>query len=457
MSDRLIIGPYRMIKVESSDPVPWYIIPFDKKGICTGPLTRDHLLTHLQDETYTDILLFSHGWNNDWKAATERYEHFLKGFMDLRRTHHLNYSRPVRPLLVGIFWPSTALVMPWEVGPTIAAEPQQTDEAVSQERQEIQTLAEMVAPEDVPLFYRLAQLERLNRDEALQLARILTPVYADPDIDDDLLIVGPSASPKELVSLWQRNSRLPEDTSGDFGFADEVTESEKSSVAGINQPELAGDWLGNISPRDVIRAATVLQMKDRAGVVGAHGVSSLLQDLLAQSNEARLHLIGHSYGCKVVLSALCYKPLPRPVNSVLLLQPAISYLCFATDATGAGQPGGYRGALAKVEQPILSTFSPHDVELTQLFHWAVRRRSDTGDLQIAGGGPPNQYAALGGYGPGGCAADCQEIELKDVGDRYELGTGAPEIYALNGREAIKNHGDISNRFTWWALYNQLAV
>jgi hypothetical protein len=181
----------------------------------------------------------------------------------------------------------------------------------------------------------------------------------------------------------------------------------------------------------------------------------LLADLL-KSGTARVHLIGHSYGCKVVLSALCFPVLPRPVNSVLLLQPAISYLCFAEDATGSKNPGGYRDALKRVEQPILITFSPHDIPLTQIFHLAIRRPSDIGEEQIAGAPPPSRYAALGGYGPGGCDTDCNEVDLKKIGDPYNLGPGARKIQALNGAQAIYGHGDISNDFTWWALYNQIT-
>lgn len=449
MSDRLPVGPYRTIETETGQAAPWYIIPFDKKGNCTGPLTRDHLLTTAKNNTYTDIILFAHGWNNDWNTATRRYEDFLEGYVKLRRSQQLTYPRPRHPLLVGVFWPSTALVLPWEIGPTIAAERKTDDAAIAQERQEIETLAEALKPEDAKAFYRLVQREKLTRAEALELAHLLFQLYADPSqIGEELPDDSPLASAEELLKLWQRATPTPEDTSGEFGFADEIAEPAGADIA--------SDWLTDLDPRNIIRAATVWQMKDRAGVVGAYGVGSLLRELLTQNSAVRLHLIGHSYGCKVLLSALCFQEPPRPADSLLLLQPAVSYLCFAEDATGSGQPGGYRPALNRVEQPILSTFSRHDVPLTQLFHLAVRRRKDVGEIQIAAATPPNRYAALGGYGPGGCPNDCQEIDMLDVGQAYQLGAGAPQIYALKGDHAIANHGDIINRYTWWALYSQLA-
>ena len=48
----------------------------------------------------------------------------------------------------------------------------------------------------------------------------------------------------------------------------------------------------SLDPRQVIRVLTVYQMKDRAGVVGAFGVSELLRDLL-NASTARVHAIGH--------------------------------------------------------------------------------------------------------------------------------------------------------------------
>ncbi len=156
-----------------------------------------------------------------------------------------------------------------------------------------------------------------------------------------------------------------------------------------------------------------------------------------------------------MLSAICAQDLPRSITSLLLLQPAVSYLCFAKDALGTGQQGGYYPALQRIEHPILTTFSSRDQALTSFFHKAVTRLSDFAEKRIAGV-PPSRYAALGGYGPGGCGEQCKIIAMKNVGERYDLESNQARIYGLDGQKAISNHGDISNIFTWWALYNQVA-
>jgi hypothetical protein len=153
-----------------------------------------------------------------------------------------------------------------------------------------------------------------------------------------------------------------------------------------------------------------------------------------------------------MLSAIGNGPaLPRQVESLLLLQPAVSHLCFADSLPGTGQPGGYRPVLERVANPILSTFSKHDFPLTKTFHLALRRKGDLGDIKIAGAGdPPSKYAALGGFGPR--RAGEKLIDIKAIGQAYELEPGV-EVYGLRGDDAISGHGDISNPATWWALYS----
>jgi hypothetical protein len=170
-------------------------------------------------------------------------------------------------------------------------------------------------------------------------------------------------------------------------------------------------------------------------------------------------MVGHSYGCKVLLSAVCAEPLPKLVDSMLLLEPAINYLCFASQVPKVGQPGQFRPALGRVRQPILSTFSSNDAALHDLFHLAVRRRSDLGELKVAAlGVVPSIYAALGGWGPGGLGpGETQEIAIKAFPDRYALDSGAVKIYGVRGDQGISSHSDVINDWTFWALYNQVTT
>ncbi len=452
-------GPYRHITTSDGSKAPWYVMPFDKRGVSTAPRTRAHLLNEIESGGYTDVFLFSHGWNNDWSVAMERYEHFLAGFIKMRRDHSLNVPRNYKPLLVGVIWPSTALVLPWERAPRFAAigiSPEaEMDADVGDEREIVNELAEAIDESKRERFYELVQCgEGLAEAEALELAEMLLDVGTE---DQAELPLSQPPSAADLVAAWREaQSEIPRESNDDSPLEDDDFgtfdgEAEAPQVAGV---------LSSLDPRNVVRMASVLQMKDRAGVVGGRGVSKLLTDLLAIPNaeeQLRVHLVGHSYGAKVVLSALCSGDHSRKVASVLLLQPAISRLCFAEDA-GRGQAGGYRSALNRSALPIMSTFSRKDMALTRFFHLAARRRSDQGELRIAAGGEPSRFAALGGFGPGNLGPEENAIvKMKSVGDNYDLNHVNEPVVSLEGHEAIHGHGDISNPYTWWALFNAVKA
>lgn len=446
-----IIGPYRTIETAEGVRAPFYIIPFDKKGRCKAPKTRQILLDTIREVKYSHIFIFSHGWNNDWETASERYFDFAGGFSKLRRELDQRVNDHYRPLLIGVFWPSTSLVLPWERAPDFAATGLMSEEvaaaqdAVATDEDQLMTdVAAELPSEQVDRFYELIDMELLDSDDALELARIIAPLLWG---DDDELGAAGDVTAADLLQIWRAASSasVPEfrdDDDDSFGTADGVS----------GEPEAAG-WVKKLDPRHALRMASVWRMKDRAGKVGAKGVSPLLTDIL-DSGDHSVHLIGHSYGAKVMLSATGYQPLPRPVESMLLLQPAVSHLCFASDVGGKKQAGGYRPVLKGVKQPIVTTFSKHDSALTKYFHLAVRRDSDLGEQRIASG-TPSRYAALGGFGPGGLHSELKTVPIRDPGEPYpELDNPGIDVLALRGDRTILGHGDISNRSTWWVLFEQ---
>jgi pimeloyl-ACP methyl ester carboxylesterase len=454
MTNPQAVGPFRTIDLGNGTTAPWYVIPFDKRGRSTAPRTRDHLVHAAADSTVTNIVIFAHGWNTNWNDAIGLSDSFFRGYLSTRVASAP--SGPFKPIFISIFWPSIALLWGEEQAPQIAAAGATSGDLESA-RRALEDLAEQLPAANVARFYDLVQHENgLSRAEALELAGIVAPLYRTKHDDLRRRLATPSA--KDLVAAWRLafSRGLSRDTSDEPGTVDDGEEIGTVDDEPAAGPQAAGD-VGGFDPRDIVRLLTMWQMKDRAGTVGAYGVGPLISDLLAAS-AARLHLVGHSFGGKVVLSAIAIKALSRQVSSVLLLQPAISHLCFATSLPETNRQGGYRVALQRVAQPILSTFSANDAPLHSYFHLAATRSADLGDVQIAAAGaPPNLYAALGGYGPRGCDADCETIELKDVGDAYTLNVKVPEIYALDGLRSISSHGDISNRFTWWALHNQVSA
>jgi len=69
MVDRLPVGPYKIVRGANDASIPWYILPFDRNGRCTGPRTADAALKQAADGAFTDVVVFSHGWNNGWHGG----------------------------------------------------------------------------------------------------------------------------------------------------------------------------------------------------------------------------------------------------------------------------------------------------------------------------------------------------------------------------------------------------
>ncbi len=435
MADPLSPGPLRYLNSEGLSPTPLYVIPFDKNGVCAAPRTLDDLVQAAAEST--DVYLFSHGWNNDWPSAMDLYGRFIEQFATAQRDHWRPPARPYRPLLVGVFWPS--IVLAGQAGEA----PEMAGGTVGAGLDEVGLFAEALPARQAQRLYELSQYVALDQPQAAELAKLLAPLLAG---DDDELAAGEvRPTSDDLLAIWKQQVEPTNDPGGYIG--------DEPAPSGEEEPIPAG-WPAFLDPRTLIRGATVLVMKDRAGKVGGSGVAAMLTRLLGAPSEPRVHLVGHSYGAKVVLSALCLKATGRNVDSVLLLQPAMSCLCFAADVDGRGHPGGYRGALQLTETPVVVTFSRHDFPLTRVFHLAVRRASDLGEAVIAGG-PPSRYAALGGYGPQGLATgEVATVEPQWPPTRYTSGSGI-RIIAVRADDVIGGHSDVANPATAWMLLSQV--
>lgn len=427
---------------------PFHPMRFDKHGACTSPEAVRTLVESAPEAT--DIFLFSHGWNNDWATVKKRYGAFITQFAACRRQCWTPPDRDYRPLLAGVFWPSVILVAPWEQAPEVAGEHDLGSQAP--EPDDVAELAESLPKSQAERFIELARRDGLDEAQTKELAALLAPVISAEN-DDESDELGPAAplSPEGLVKVWN--------DSASTGSSAKPRGKRGGFIAGKHEPTVptAAVDLGRLDPRKAVRTTTVLLMKDRAGRVGGRGVASLLRRLLEAAPDSRVHLIGHSYGGKVVLSALCAGAPPvSPVESVLLLQPALSCLCFASDVDGRGRPGGYRSAPARCRQPIVTTYSRHDVPLTKFFHHAARRKSDFGEAVIAADGDvPSRYAALGGYGPQGIPDEVLTVDAKQPPDRYDLSAESIRVVAVKANDAIGGHGDVTNPATAWALLCQV--
>ncbi|MFG2974377.1 hypothetical protein ACGFYY_15460 [Streptomyces sp. NPDC048331] len=446
-------GSFQQITLDGGLQADLFLLRYDEDGRLLSPRAEEELKQRLPG--VTDVYLFSHGWNNVFDQALERYRSFVNGYMEQRRAFAIPTPQGYRPLLIGIIWPSTSFVFPWEAGPEIAAAP----DPEGREAAEVQEMLELVA-KSLPGAKRPELTERIDghtaidRDDALNLAGLLLgTLRAQVDPDDGSR--APTA--EEFLNTLQASAAgghpVPTDTDRIGLVPDEGNEDGAPPVGGA--PDVAGGL--SFDPRILLRTATVWKMKARAGDIGAHGVSPLVGHILQQGGP-RLHLIGHSFGARVLLSALATAAPAHKAHSMLLLQPAVNRWCFAGNVAGTGRKGGYHAVPDLLERPLLTTLSEHDEPLRTFFHLAMRGSSQLGEPDIAAFGNTDLYGALGGYGPAEEAGRTAEADaiFPDKG-RYDLQSGARIIAVdgsveFEGKPAIPGHGEVSSPVTWWALH-----
>lgn len=445
-------GPFQKIPLNGADrSADLYLLRYGEDGRLRSPNAEAEIKARLTGATdISDVFYFAHGWNNIFAQALDRYRDFATGFILQRKEFQIPEPANYRPLLIGAIWPSTSFVMPREAGPEIAADPDPFGRQAAEVEELLDVVTSSLDDRQKDAIFTEAVDGRRSIDFAIarQVAEIaVEALRAAPDPDDG----SPAPSVDELLKIWTALDGVtvrPVGPSAGFGTIRSGSGAEQPATAGIS-----------FDPRGLLRIASAWKMKSRAGTVGQNGVAPLIEHILG-TEAVRLHLIGHSFGARVVLSALASSSAPRSADSMLLLQPAVNRWCFAANVAGTSRVGGYHAVLDKVRQPLLTTFSSHDDPLTKFFHLAMRGgHLGDGQPDVAAIGNTDLYGALGGFGPAGLAGLEVRMNAAVPGEeRYPL-LGGARVIAVNGgveidgRKSISGHGDISNPVTWWALHD----
>jgi hypothetical protein len=244
---------------------------------------------------------------------------------------------------------------------------------------------------------------------------------------------------------------VEDDAEAVFGrFADAVPDTgEAGPAAGL------GDAFGRLwrGGKEALRQLTYFEMKKRAGVVGKDGLGPVLGRLGGAAPGLRVHLLGHSFGARLVSFALAGLPDPgaSPVASLYLLQGAFSHFAFA-DAlpTDPGRGGALKGMASRVGGPLLASFSVHDLAVGRLYPLAsLSSRDDAAAAE-------DLLFRWGGIGHDGAqAVQAAEADLGPVGAAYPLQPG--RFLNLNGNAIINRggppsgaHSDIFHPELVWA-------
>ena len=349
---------------------PVWDLQFDENGQLTSPAQGD-FLAGVAAAGVTDLFVFSHGWGASQDAASRLYGQM---FPMIRNAAH---GLPGLGKLgfAGIYWP--ALWFP----PTPATPPAQAGAQQADTGAQVNLSAGTAALSgaDIASALRGGFADPAQQDAITQIGQL---------IDEGEAAVG-SAEPDDAkrqrlqrISQLVRSLMPPPPADGEYEDSgetalllsdDPATDYQAAADAfGTAAPAGAqqgiGDWFGKAvnGAKDVLRVFSFNTMKARAGTVGRNGAGPLFAALHAQSPAVRVHLIGHSFGARLVSFALSGigSPAGSPIASLTLLQGAFSHWSFAhAQDNPFGSPGALNAYADRVHGPLVATHTVYD--------WAV--------------------------------------------------------------------------------------
>lgn len=343
-------------------------LAFRKNGDLTGRTVQE-FVDGVAAEDVDDLFVFSHGWGTSESMARELYDDMFPRIAAAAAGR--NGTGTVG--FAGIFWPSL-----WFPDTPATPPPRggsaQADGVV--ETQACSGVGDLSGME-------IADALRPGFDEAAhatldELGQLIDDMSSDgtgvPDDVQEQRLVRFNTLLQTLVPA--SGAREDEDAGETVLLSTTTPKADYQRVAEVfgsvppgSAAQGMGDWIGKVinGAKDALRVLSYTVMKARAGDIGRTGLGPLLAALRVRRAAVRVHLIGHSFGARLVSFALAGvgSPEASPVASLLLIQGAFSHFSFSH---AQDNPFGTKGALHdladRVHGPLVATYSEHD--------WAVR-------------------------------------------------------------------------------------
>jgi hypothetical protein len=435
---------------------PFWSVHFDDQGEIVQPAV-DFLLADLGASSLTDLFVFSHGWNDDEATALNIYNGFFGQVADVLADPSVVKRPGLAAGVIGIIWPS--ILFPGDTVPNTAGGAasfggsSQLSGAYASELPKVFTHP----AQQQPLQDLLALLAEQPPDNGAllqfrdKLAALVRAGQASGDTttgQDNLEFQAVTAASDDVwMQLLDAFAAQP---SGDVSAG---------GAADFGDP-FGRLWNGS---KNLLRVGTYWQMKNRAGVIGKTGLGPLLGGIHAKLPALNIHLLGHSFGARLVSYALAGLPdsVLKPssaVKSLFLIQGAFSHFTFASalpfDATRAGDLAGMS---SRVDGPLLTTYSLKDMALSFVYPAA-----SVLVCQDASASTDLLYRWEGMGQDGAQAVDAAGAQLGEVLTAYEFQTG--KWLNLDGNQVIVNggppsgaHSDIIHPEIAWAAVSAAKV
>ena len=429
-----------------------YELSFDKDGRVLSDVA-------LPSST-KQVFVFSHGWLNDANDARDLYSAFFRNFEKIGKAR-FNLTKVEPFAVVGVFWPSKKFSEGLAVfgggDPSGAASVERSAEGEAKVISKLEEMKSLFAsdPDKKLLNEAIALVGELN-DKATARAKFVEKIRSllDPSAADreDASATFFQSEPDELMEslkLKIKSSTGKESSEEDAATAALPAGSAQLALDDVVAAENVLSGFFN-SALNLLNYTTYFEMKTRAGTIGKSGVAPFI-DRLPSSIEA-IHLIGHSFGGRVVTAAAANSTTPR-IRSMTLLQAAFSHNGFSKKKNGF-----FRAVVEqkRVDGPILITHSILDRAVGVAYPLASRINQDD---RLALGDKNDRFGAIGRNGAQqmeDTEVDASETMLRPATDTQPYKFKQPLIFNLNGDILITNHGDVTNEAIVSAVLSAVA-
>jgi hypothetical protein len=428
-------------------PFTW--LKFDADGkIEEGAVAE--LTELLKAPNIADLVVISHGWKNNEKDATNLY-----GTLWNHACGALASRKPENVVVAGVLWPAKEYETDFDEAAVAAAEEGQalavgagegahdlSDAAFDDELDRFRDLfGDAAAAPVIAAAKKAAEGLTGNRARDLLDAVVKVAGMADKQPDSELAADGqPFADADDAQVVIEQLLAPPQVTvSDDVGQAQGLDDVARVL---INGPRAA--------VARFLNQTTYYEMKKRAGIVGSRLGAEIIP-AVKTARPTRLHLVGHSFGARLVTAAASALPQPLPgfeFFSLTLLQGAFSHNALAQDF-GGGKSGAFCRVIGRPSGPISITHTHNDRACT--FWYALASRVAR-DVAAGIGGKNDKYGAMGANGAqklaaGLCAPEHKGGPFKPVRRKVNGFLADAYIVKVKGKtkaESTDAHNNITN-------------
>ncbi|MBH0237467.1 hypothetical protein [Methylobrevis albus] len=387
----------------SGSPFCW--LEFDKKGHLVDSDAAAAAAALIAGPAITDVVVISHGWKNTKDDATKLY-----GTLWQNTVAAAGGPDPQHFAIIGVLWPAKAFSTDFDAialadaagGGALSADGagggDLGDAAFDAVVAEFSKFVDIDDPAVQQLLADCAAVradgeipsergDRMRRSGAAAVG--MAEADADPELRDD---AAPYLDPPDPALFFSALTHPP-------SFA---VDPDVGSAQGLGDT-VSGLFNGaRAAVARFLNQLTYFEMKKRAGVVGT-ALGKTVLPAIAPAAPRNLHLVGHSFGARLVTAAAAALPEPVPPKfsfaSLTLLQGAFSHN--ALSKAPDGTPGSFKSVGGRPKGPIAITHTHNDIACTLAYALASRLSRDVAN---AVGDKNDAYGAMGANGAQGLPA-----------------------------------------------------